>query len=206
MHDAESCWKCGEPSAQSLFCRFCNTLQAPSSDYYRFLGLERRLSLDPADLQRRFYSLSRLVHPDRYLRSTANEQRFALEATALLNDAYRTLRDPVARAEYFLKEEGFDSGEQKSNNVPPEMLEEVFDLNEALEELRGGDPSVRPQLEAARRRFRSLREDVDGDLEAQFREYDAGRQREILGSIRALLNRRRYIENLLHEVERELMN
>ena len=206
MHDAESCWKCGEPSAQSLFCRFCNTLQAPSSDYYRFLGLERRLSLDPADLQRRFYSLSRLVHPDRYLRSTANEQRFALEATALLNDAYRTLRDPVARAEYFLKEEGFDSGEQKSNNVPPEMLEEVFDLNEALEELRGGDPSVRPQLEAARRRFRSLREDVDGDLEAQFREYDAGRKREILGSIRALLNRRRYIENLLHEVERELMN
>lgn len=206
MHDAESCWKCGEPSAQSLFCRFCNTLQAPSSDYYRFLGLERRLSLDPADLQRRFYSLSRLVHPDRYLRSTANEQRFALEATALLNDAYRTLRDPVARAEYFLKEEGFDGGEQKSNNVPPEMLEEVFDLNEALEELRGGDPSVRPQLEAARRRFRSLREDVDGDLEAQFREYDAGRQREILGSIRALLNRRRYIENLLHEVERELMN
>lgn len=164
------------------------------------------MSLDPADLQRRFYSLSRLVHPDRYLRSTANEQRFALEATALLNDAYRTLRDPVARAEYFLKEEGFDSGEQKSNNVPPEMLEEVFDLNEALEELRGGDPSVRPQLEAARRRFRSLREDVDGDLEAQFREYDAGRQREILGSIRALLNRRRYIENLLHEVERELMN
>jgi len=206
MHDAESCWKCGEPSAQSLFCRFCNTLQAPSSDYYRILGLERRLSLDPADHQRRFYSLSRLVHPDRYLRSTANEQRFALEATALLNDAYRTLRDPVARAEYFLKEEGFDSGEQKSNNVPPEMLEEVFDLNEALEELRGGDPSVRPQLEAARRRFRSLREDVDGDLEAQFREYDAGRQREILGSIRALLNRRRYIENLLHEVERELMN
>lgn len=206
MHDAESCWKCGEPSAQSLFCRFCNTLQAPSSDYYRFLGLERRLSLDPEDLQRRFYSLSRLVHPDRYLRSAANEQRFALEATALLNDAYRTLRDPVARAEYFLKEEGFDSGGQKSNNVPPEMLEEVFDLNEALEELRGGDPSVRPQLEAARRRFRSLREDVDGDLEARFREYDRGRQREILGKIRALLNRRRYIENLLHDVERELMN
>lgn len=206
MHDAESCWKCGEPSARSLFCRFCNTLQAPSSDYYRFLGLERRLSLDPADLQGRFYSLSRLVHPDRYLRSTANEQRFALEATALLNDAYRTLRDPVARAEYFLKEEGFDIGEQKSNNVPPEMLEEVFDLNEALEELRGGDPSVQPQLEAARRRFRSLREEVDGDLEARFHEYDGGRQREILGRIRALLNRRRYIANLLHEVERELMN
>jgi molecular chaperone HscB len=206
MHDTESCWKCGEPSAQSLFCRFCNTLQAPSPDYYRFLGLERRLSLDPADLQRRFYSLSRLVHPDRYLRSTPNEQRFALEATALLNDAYRTLRDPVARAEYVLKEEGFDVGEQKSNNVPAEMLEEVFELNEALEELRGGDASVRPQLEAARRRFRSLREEVDGDLETQFREYDENRQREVLGNIRAVLNRRRYIENLLGGVERELMD
>lgn len=206
MNDAESCWKCGQPSAESLFCRFCNTLQAPSSDYYSFMGLERRLSLDPDDLQKRFYSLSRLVHPDRYLRRTPNEQRFALEATALLNDAYRTLSDPVARAEYFLKAEAVESGDSKSNNVPPELLERVFELNEMLDELRGGDPSVRPQLEAARTRFRSLRDEVDTNLEERFREYDTNRSPETLGKIRALLNRRRYIQNLLVSVERELMN
>jgi molecular chaperone HscB len=206
MDNTDNCWKCGQPSLESLFCRFCDTLQAPASDYYKFLGLERCLSLDSADLQKRFYSLSRLVHPDRFQRSSPNEQRFSLEATALLNDAYRTLRDPVARAEYFIKEEGLGKENLKSNHVPPELLEEVFELNETLEELRGGDPSVRPRLEAARNRFKSLRAGVDSELDGLFREYDAKQDRGVLTRIRAVLNRRRYIENLLTGVERELMN
>ncbi len=205
MDNTDNCWKCGKPSLESLFCRFCDTLQAPASDYYKFLGLERCLSLDPADLQKRFYSLSRLVHPDRFQRSSPNEQRFSLEATALLNDAYRTLRDPVARAEYFLKEEGL-AKEDHRNNVPPELLEEVFELNETLDELRGGDPSVRPRLEAARNRFKALRAEIDGELEGLFQEFDAKHDRSVLMRIRAVLNRRRYIENLLTGVERELMN
>lgn len=202
--NAASCWKCGQPSEESLFCRFCNTLQAPVPDYYKFLGLERRLSLDLDDLQKRFYGLSRLIHPDRFLQRTANERRFSLEATALLNDAYRTLKDPVARAAYVLKEEGFDIGEQKSKNVPPELLEEVFELNMALEELRGGDSSVRPQIERARNRFVSMRDEVDGELQELFVGYDRTRDRNVLVRIRGLLNRRSYIENLLGEVEKEL--
>jgi molecular chaperone HscB len=202
--NAAGCWRCGEESHGSLFCKFCNTLQPPASDYYRFFGLERRLDIDPADLQKRYYSLSRLIHPDRYQRGTPNEKRFALDATAILNDAYRTLRDPVARAEYVLKEEGIQAAERKSKSVPPELIEEVFDLNMQLEEFRGGDSSVRPVLEAALARFRARRGEIDRELEVMFAEHDRSRNRDVLLKIRGLLDRRSYISNLMEEVEEGL--
>jgi molecular chaperone HscB len=199
-----NCWQCGTAAEESLFCKFCNALQRPKQDYFRFLGLEPQLNLDGEDLKSRFYTLSRLLHPDRYQSATATEQQFSLEATAILNDAYRILRDPVARAEYMLKEEGFDVGEQKTKDVPPELLEEVFELNMALEELRGGDAAVRPQLVDARRKFLALREDTDGQLGKLYEEYDRTRERAILNEIRGLLNRRHYIQNLVNEVQKEL--
>ena len=95
--------------------------------YYEALGLEPSLSLDAEDLKSRFYERSRQWHPDRFSRASAAEQDKALEMTAVLNDAFRTLRDPVARAEYFLKESGVELGKA----APPELLEEVFELNMA---------------------------------------------------------------------------
>jgi molecular chaperone HscB len=148
--------------------------------------------------------LSRQYHPDLYTLKNREEQQYALDATALLNDGYRTLRDPLARAEYLLKENGFDIGEQGSKNVPPELLEEVFELNMALEELRGGDDSARPALEQARDKFTGMRNNVDMQLKEKFAAYDRTPDRAMLGEIRGILNRRRYIRNLVNEVEREL--
>ncbi|HVP45759.1 MAG TPA: Fe-S protein assembly co-chaperone HscB [Bryobacteraceae bacterium] len=174
------------------------------SNYYDFFGLEHNLDLDLADLEKRFYALSRQYHPDRYTLKSREEQQYALDATAVLNDAYRTLRDPLARAEYLLKENGFDIGEQGSKNVPPELLEEVFELNMALEELRGGDDSARPALEEARNKFVAMREEIDSELQSRFAAYDRTRDHEVLADIRGILNRRRYIRNLVNEVEKEL--
>jgi len=174
------------------------------SNYYDFFGLEHKLDLDLPDLEKRFYALSRQYHPDRYTLKSREEQQYALDATAILNDAYRTLRDPLARAEYLLKENGFDIGEQGSKNVPPELLEEVFELNMALEELRGGDESARPALEEARKKFMAMRDQIDSDLQARFANYDRTRDRDVLADIRGMLNRRRYIRNLVNEVEKEL--
>jgi len=174
------------------------------SNYYDFFGLAHNLSLDLADLENRFYSLSRQYHPDRYTLKSREEQQYALDATAILNDAYRTLRDPLTRAEYLLKENGFDIGEQGSKNVPPELLEEVFELNMALEELRGGDDSARPALEEALVKFLGMRDSIDHELAEKFRQYDTSRDRNVLGEIRGILNRRRYIRNLVSEVEKEL--
>ena len=174
------------------------------SNYYDFFGLEHKLDLDLANLEKRFYSLSRQYHPDRYTLKSPEEQQYALDATAILNDAYRTLRDPLARADYLLKENGFDIGEQGSRNVPPELLEEVFELNMALEELRGGDDSARPALEEARTKFVAMREQIDSELQGRFREYDRTHERDVLADVRGILNRRRYVRNLVSEVEKEL--
>ena len=165
--------------------------------YYEALGLEPRLGLDAEDLKKRFYDRSRQWHPDRYSRASAEEQMRALEMTAVLNDAFRTLRDPVARAEYFLKERGVELGKAAA----PELLEEVFELNMALEELKSGDESARAGLESAEARFQKMLEDSNAALERMF-------QREasdaLLEQLRAELNRRRYISNLVREVEKVL--
>ena len=174
------------------------------SNYYGFFGLEHRLDLDLKDLEKRFYALSRQYHPDRYTLKSREEQQYALDATAILNDAYRTLREPLTRAEYLLKENGFDIGEQGSKNVPPELLEEVFELNMALEELRGGDDSARPALEDARNKFVGMRDTIDAELAGKFTEYDRTHDRNALAEIRGMLNRRRYVRNLVNEVEKEL--
>jgi molecular chaperone HscB len=202
--EAVNCWNCGKDVEEIHFCSACHSLQPPASNYYDFFGLPHRLALDLRELERRFYMLSRRLHPDVYFRRSPQERQFSLDATAILNDAYRTLRDPIARAGYLLKENGFDTGEQKSNNVPAELLEEVFELNMAVEELRHGDEDARPKLEEAQRKFTAMREDIDGELKRQFNEYDRERSRDVLARIRGILNRRKYVRNLLNEVEKEL--
>lgn len=178
-------------------------------DYYEFFGFDRKLVIDSSALQKRFYELSRQWHPDRFGRKSTEEQEEALEATSILNDGYRTLKDPVKRAEYLLTQDGFPIGEQRSKDVPPELLEEVFELNMMLEELKSGDESARPQLEQSRSRFVSLREGVDQELLREFERHDeavegAPTAKQALQEIRGLLNRRRYIENLVRDVERAL--
>ncbi len=148
-------------------------------DYFQVFGLAPKLALDLADLQERFYRLSREVHPDR--------QRGTLEASATLNDAYRTLRDPVSRAEYVLKRLGLPAD---SKQVPPELLEEVFAMNEALEEHNADE------LAAGRSHFEALRAETDLELQSLFAQFDEG-DLAAPERIRALLNRRRYIMNLL---------
>ncbi len=180
-----------------------------SKDFFQFFGLEPKLVIDLPDLQKRFYDLSRQWHPDKFSRKSADEQAQSLEATSILNDGYRTLRDPIKRAEYLLTEDGFPIAEQRSKDVPPELLEEVFELNMMLEELKSGDEDARPQLETAKHKFFELRSDVDDELEKLFARHDAsGTQSEaskhVLQDIRGVLNRRRYIENLIRDVDRAL--
>ncbi|MEP6716140.1 MAG: Fe-S protein assembly co-chaperone HscB [Terriglobia bacterium] len=165
-------------------------MKSLTADYFEFFELPRSLAIDPADLEKRFYAFSRELHPDRFARAPKDERDSAEETTAILNNAYRTLRDPVKRAMYLLKLEGFDIGEQGSKDVPPELLEEVFELNMALEE--SGDTSVLP-------RFEAMRAEIDGEIQALFAVWDAAHDRGTLTELRALLNRRKYITNLIEK-------
>src|ERR1700722_13473717 len=191
-----TCWNCGIV-VSTRFCAGCKTLQPPAHDFYEFFNIPRQLAIDPKDFEKRFYALSRQLHPDLFSRKPAREQEYALESSAVLNDAFRTLKDPVSRALYVLKQEGFDIAEQGTKDVPPELLEEVFDLNMAIEELREGDADALPQLESARERFEGMRDEIDGKMQENFAQWDNAHERATLDEIRAHLNRRKYITNLI---------
>lgn len=183
-------------------------------DFYVLFGYPETLNIDLEDLQKVFYARSRQLHPDRFARASAEDRELSLRASSLLNDAYRTLRDPLKRAEYVLSRHGFDIGQQRSNNVPPELLEEVFELNMALEELRTGDDDARDDLESARVNFLKMQAEIDDGLHVAFARWDqacrnrssedTSASREMLAEIRGSLNRRRYIQNLMRDVEAAL--
>jgi len=175
------------------------TSPALPGDYFAVFSLDRKLGLDEGALQRKFYELSRLYHPDRFARQSAAEQTYALDFTSMLNDAFRVLKDPIRRAEYLLKLEGFDIGEQRSKDVPPELLEEVFELNMMLE-----SAPDRPELEEARTKFLGMQRDADTEITKLGAKYDESGDRAVLGQIRAVLNRRRYIQNLVRDVDKAL--
>src|SRR5437879_3846215 len=145
-----SCWSCGDMRA-AHFCEACGKVQPPAPvDYFTFFGLPRKLHLNLVVLEKVFYELSRRLHPDLNARADSREQEWSLQQSSLLNDAYRTLKDPVRRTQYLLRLEGVEleeqsksateqaraSGEAKKQIVPPDLLEEVFELNLQLEELR----------------------------------------------------------------------
>src|SRR5262245_30541672 len=101
-------------------------------NYFEVFDLPRTLHIDLAALEKSFYELSRRHHPDRHTRSSPDDRRQALQMTALLNDAYRTLKHPVRRIEYLVELEGFKPDGSK---VPKSFLMEVFEINERLDEI-----------------------------------------------------------------------
>lgn len=166
--------------------------------YFEALGLEPRLTLDTADLQKRFYERSRQWHPDRFSTKSPAEQAKSLEMTAVLNDAFRTLRDPVARAEYVLSENGLEASTQRGKDVPSDLLEEVLELNMALEE------ADRDQIALSLDQFERMLAEVDAQLATQFAAWDASPTVENLQPVRASLNRRKYIGNLVRDARKAL--
>lgn len=224
MSDSSQCWSCNASLASSpLLCPTCGKVQpVAETDYFQVFGTvtgnARKLGLNTTALEKEFHRLSRRLHPDRFARATPEEQQWSLAATALLNDAYRTLRDPLQRTEYLLKLEGLEIGEEhagkgKTRQPPADLLEEVFDLNMQLEEMRMNrkmgedDPSLQADLANARSRFEGLLAAVDSDLTAKGAEWDTG-DNEVRGqaakSMVALLDRRRYLRNLVRDVNEVL--
>src|SRR5580698_1472009 len=178
-----NCWSCTAATGGSHFCPACGKIQPlpRGADYFAFFGLPRKLTLDLADLELRFHSLSWKLHPDNFVRASEDERQLSLDRSSQLNDAYRTLRDPVGRVEYLLGLAGMRKEGQKKQQAPPELLEEVFELNESLDELRearasGGSAEqmagLRGTLEAAQHKFESSLAGVDQELAGVSSQWD----------------------------------
>jgi len=205
-------------------------------DYFEIFSLPPHLTINTVALEKSFYALSRRLHPDRFASRPAAEQAAALAESSRLNDAYRTLKDPIARTEYLLKLEGVEmeeqssaatatartSGTAKKQVVPEDLLEEAFELNMQLEEMRAAkkfgedDPQLRKDLEAAKRDFDAKLAATDADLARLQTQWDAATnaadpaasdraaQAAARDAMVALLNRRSYLRNLVRDVNNAL--
>jgi molecular chaperone HscB len=214
------CWSCHEPALGMHFCSNCGKLQQvrQDTDYFALLGMARKLWIDMGELEQKFLQLSWKLHPDNFVNATPEEQELSLKHSSGLNDAYRVLRDPVARVEYLLEIEGTRKEGEQKQQAPPELLEEVFELNEALDELRqakvgGGDlAALKSRLESAQKNFQDKLGEVDAQLQASARRWDAASdassadadRKAIMVRLNELLNRRSYIRNLVNNVQKEL--
>ena len=169
-----------------------------------------------ADLEQRYRALSRQFHPDYFYNASAAERRASLERSSYLNDAYRTLKNPVSRIEYLLKLEGVATpGADKTGHnpkVPASMLEQVFALNEELDEIRemkaggAGPEQWRSRLDAARSPIEAKKAAHESQLDELSARWDAGKEdkQEILAALHERMLERNYISNLLAGIEREL--
>jgi len=222
------------------FCQACGKVQPPAPvDYFTFFGLPRKLNLDVSALEKDFYDLSRKLHPDLNARSGGQEQEWSLQQSSLLNDAHRTLKDPIKRTEYLLQLEGVEleeqsktateqarsTGQVKKQIVPPEMLEEVFELNMQLEELRlqkkmgEDDPALIEEIGRQKFELEAKQEVLLRELQERWKMWDGMIQREQNGQpvseeerrqerdkMVDVLNRRNYIRNLVRDVSEVLEN
>jgi molecular chaperone HscB len=201
------------------------------NSYFSLFKLPQHLNLDVVALEKQFYTLSRRLHPDRFASKPASEQEAALTASSHLNDAYRTLKDPILRTQYLLKMEGVEleeqskaatdaaraTGGQKKQVVPPELLEEVFELNMQLQEMRAArqmgeeEPELRRDLMTAKDAFDVKMVEMQAELEGLWSAWDGAvdggdeaAKARAKDAMVELLNRRSYLRNLVRDVNEAL--
>ena len=195
--------------------------------YFEVFSLPPKLALDTVGLEKQFYTLSRKLHPDRFASRPVVEQEAALERSSLLNDAYRTLKDPILRTQYLLKLQGVEleeqskaateaaraSGTEKKQVVPPELLEEVFELNMQLQEMRAAkqmgedEPELRRDLMTAKDAFDAKMVETQAELEELWSAWDVAEdsgddaaKARVRDAMVGLLNKRSYLRNLVRDV------
>jgi molecular chaperone HscB len=222
------CRTCGAGApVDEHFCPSCSRILSLKrhGDFFAYLGLPRRLNLDAQDLERRFRDLSRQFHPDYFYNAPAAERLASLERSSYLNDAFRTLRNPVSRIEHLLaieglapaKSDGPSTGSgQAAAQVPPGLLEEVFELNEQLDEIRelresGADPAqLRQRLNAAKLPIQARRDEHERRVAELSEQWDRtaadappAERRATLDALRECVLERNYINNLMATIDRE---
>ena len=213
------CWHCQSEVSGEYFCERCVKVQPVSKelDYFTCLGFPRRLTIDQRELEGKFYELSRAFHPDFYQNKSADEQTISLGNSALLNTAYRTLRDPIERAEYLLDLEA-GSVKQIRNSPPAELFEEILELQDTLNEYRAAgrtsdtESTLRAKLQSERSTLEQRQQDMESALQQLFVQWDALQDRgeatgqaraernRILKEMRENLSNRTYVKNIVSDL------
>ena len=215
------CWHCQSEVTGEYLCGQCVKVQPLSKDldYFVFFKLPRLLNIDAQELERTYYELSRTFHPDFYSTKDESEKTISLGNSAFLNSAYRTLKDPIQRAEYLIR---LEAGAVKDirSNPPADLFEEILELQEDLESFRGlpsdGDSTERTELHQKLQREREHLEDRQAEMEkalqVKYQEWDQlqttnadpsearDQKNAVLRGMQEILSNRTYICNMANEL------
>jgi DnaJ-domain-containing protein 1 len=218
------CPSCARPQEPRLICEQCgNPLAVPADlDCFSALGIPRKLVIDTSSLETAYHDLGRKIHPDRFASSAPNLRALSLAGTALLTRSYRTLRDPISRGLYWLDLNGEKLAEN-NKNVPPEMAETVFEVQEQLADLRtaSGDAALELKNEVGKRRVElsSAMDDHNAQLLDNFARWDASNgtanktpqagkpvPQDLVTELKSILSKIAYLRTLLRDIDREFEN
>ncbi len=220
------CWHCQSDIGGEYFCGQCVKVQPLSKDidYFTCLGLPRKLNIDAVPLETKFYELSRAFHPDFYEGKSEMEQAVSLANSAILNQAYHTLKDPIRRVEYLLR---LEAGAAKDipGKAPADLFEAILEMQEHLEEFHAaksqGDTTssaarASDSLKNARKTLEAKRAALESRLAELFQIWDKlvdkgshdqahlAQKEQPLKEMRDLLSQRTYVTNMLQNVTEAL--
>ena len=164
-------------------------------DYFDRLGLPRRFSVDPGELERAYLARSRAVHPDYHVAGATADLAVSLDAAAAVNEAYNTLKDPFARAEYLLSLEGGPAAGEHTA-LPAGFLAEMLEAREEIEAARG-DAGRAAELEAG---YAARYDRLLAEVAAAFQAHAARPDRAALVTVRERLNAAKYVRRLLDDL------
>ena len=215
------CWHCQSEVTGEYLCGQCVKVQPLSKDldYFACFQLPRLLNIDEQQLEKTFYELSRTFHPDFYSTKDESEKAISLGNSAFLNAAYRTLKDPIQRAEYLIRLEAGAAKDIRSN-PPADLFEEILELQEDLETFRQVAPkgassdleALRKKLQADREHLEKRQAEMEASLQNKFHDWDqlqgraplAGEAREektaLLRAMQEILSNRTYVRNMVNDL------
>jgi molecular chaperone HscB len=212
------CPSCARPQEPRLICDQCGApLPVPADlDCFSALGFPRKLTVDTSALEAAYHELGRKIHPDRFASSPPNVRALSLSGTALLTRSYRTLRDPISRGLYWLELNG-EKLADNNKQVPPELAETVFEVQEQLADLRGagGDAAIelRSEIEKRRAELSSTMDDMGAQLARNFSGWDASigsnggnpdYRKTLVAELKTILSKIAYLRTLLRDIDRGL--
>ena len=215
------CWHCQSEVTGEYLCGQCVKVQPLSKDldYFACFKLPRVLALDESELEKTFYELSRTFHPDFYSTKDDSEKTISLGNSAFLNTAYRTLKDPIKRAEYLIR---LEAGAVKDirSNPPADLFEEILELQDDMESFRELKPEgdtqevreLRAKLQRERAHLEERQSEMENTLKGKFNEWDqlqgsqAGqrdiqdRKNTVLREMQEILSNRTYVGNMVNDL------
>lgn len=213
------CWHCSREVGGEPQCPHCVKIQplGRSSDYFSIMGLPRKLSIDPNVLEPVYHAVSRRFHPDMYRMASPRERMIALENSAVLNQAYRALRDPFERAAYLVQLEA-GRAEESTDSPPDDLFEEILEVQELLAEFKFGGPEerevLRPRVEATASTMQAaqdrLAQELTGSLFPSWDALvdsgapDAAHKHEILLEMRRVIGERSYLRRVIQSLKSAL--